>query len=270
LRTIHRKFSRCSALIAFLASIVCIGNLSEPATGQAQNKAAVEPGVAISVRLPVPGARAFYSAAKQDQEQAPPSASPRPKPVEMPDGDGKAIAVANCQACHRLGNVTGAHKSLDDWRDTVTKMIDYGANVPPDKVETLVQYLARNFGPKTDVPAADAQTAPNASAPSAEVPPGAPAKPKAATVEMPDGEGKAIAIADCQACHRLGNVTSAHKSLDDWRDTVNKMIDYGVTVPPDKVETLVQYLAKNFGPKPDTPDPAAPAGSESATSSPEK
>jgi hypothetical protein len=27
-------------------------------------------------------------------------------------------------------------------------MIDRGANVPPDKVDVLVQYLAKNFGPK--------------------------------------------------------------------------------------------------------------------------
>ena len=68
--------------------------------------------------------------------------------VELPEGDGKAIATENCQACHKLTNLTKAHKDLDDWKDTVQLMIDRGANVPPDKVDILVQYLAKNFGPK--------------------------------------------------------------------------------------------------------------------------
>ena len=68
--------------------------------------------------------------------------------VELPDGEGKAIATENCQACHKLTNITKAHKSLDDWKETVQTMIDRGANVPADQVDTLVQYLAKNFGPK--------------------------------------------------------------------------------------------------------------------------
>jgi len=35
-------------------------------------------------------------------------------------------------------------------------MIDRGANVQPDQVETLVQYLAKNFGPKDATPPASA------------------------------------------------------------------------------------------------------------------
>src|ERR1019366_4543635 len=132
-----------------------------------------------------------------------------------------------------------AHKSLDDWRDTVQTMMDRGANVPQDNVETLVQYLANNFGPKSDTPTPDTQAAPSPSAPSAEVRPSAPAQTK--PVEMPDGDGKAIALASCQICHRLTNLTKAHKSLDDWRATVETMMDRGANVPQDKLETLVQY-----------------------------
>ncbi len=174
----------------------------------------------------------------------------------MPDGDGKAIVVAECQACHRLGNITSSHKSLDDWHDTVDQMIDYGANVPKDQVETMVQYLAKNFGPKKPEkpekvdPSPVAGQVPSGSATAsgdalAAVPP----KPKTPAAGLPEGDGKAIAIAECQACHRLGNITSSHKSLDEWRDTVDTMIDYGANLPKDKVETLVPYLAKNFGPQ---------------------
>ena len=189
--------------------------------------------------------------AGQDSTPPPASAQPRqPKEVVMPEGDGKAIAVNACQECHSLRNLTSAHKDLDDWRDTVETMIDRGANVPPDKVDTLVQYLAKNFGPKESSTAPAVQGTPPASA---QAP--VPAKPKPG--ELPDGEGKVIATNACQACHGLENITDASKSLDDWRDTVQTMIDRGAIVPSDKIETLVQYLTKNFGPASATPAPGA-------------
>jgi hypothetical protein len=131
-RTPNINFLRYSAPIAFLALTVGIGILAAPSKGHAENG----------------------TAANQDASQGavPPAASSQPMPVEMPDGDGKAIALASCQICHRLTNLTNAHKSLDDWRATVETMMDRGANVPQDKLETLVQYLAKNFGPKADTP----------------------------------------------------------------------------------------------------------------------
>jgi len=198
-------------------------------------------------------------AAGQDAGQAaptPPAASPAPKPVELPEGDGKPIATEFCQDCHRLTNLTKAHKDLDDWKDTLHTMMDRGARLPDDKIDTLAQYLAANFGPKLATPAAGSvAAAPAAPAPSPDaVTPSAPA-PVKAVVELPEGDGKAIATENCQACHKLTNLTKAHKSLDDWKETVQTMIDRGANVPADKVDTLVQYLAKNFGPK----DASAPA-----------
>jgi len=192
------------------------------------------------------------SAAAQDPGQAaPPAAAPAaPKAVEMPDGDGKPIATEYCQDCHRLTNLTKAHKNLDDWKDTIHTMMDRGARIPDDKIDTLAQYLVANFGPKDAAsPAGSASPAPAAqAAPAGAAAPGTGAPAKTATVELPEGDGKAIATENCQACHKLTNLTKAHKSLDDWKDTVQTMIDRGANVPADKVDTLVKYLAKNFGP----------------------
>ena len=208
------------------------------------------------------GVPAIHSAAAQDAGQAtPPAAAPAAaKPVELPEGDGKPLATEYCQDCHRLTNLTKAHKNLDDWKDTLHTMIDRGARLPDDKIDPLAQYLAANFGVKADAPPASGSTpapaapaAPEGSPAAAAAATPAPAKP--AVVELPEGDGKAIATENCQACHKLTNLTKAHKSLDDWKDTVQTMIDRGANVPADKVDTLVQYLAKNFGPK-DTSTPA--------------
>jgi cytochrome c5 len=200
--------------------------------------------------------QARNTSAPQDGGQASPPAAAA-KPVELPEGDGKPIATEYCQTCHKLSNLTKAHKDLDDWKDTIHTMIDRGAAIPDEKIDTLAIYLAANFGPK-DVAAASNSPSPSPAAPAPAPSPdaaaaGAPAK--AAVVELPDGPGKAIATENCQACHKLTNLTKAHKSLDDWKDTVQVMMDRGANVPADQVDTLVQYLAKNFGPK-DASDPA--------------
>src|SRR4029077_3749994 len=86
------------------------------------------------------------------------AAPPAPKPVVLPEGDGKPIAEEFCQECHRLTNLTKAHKNLDDWKDTIHTMIDRGASVPDDKIDALAQYLAKNFGPKDTPPAGNSQS----------------------------------------------------------------------------------------------------------------
>lgn len=269
---------RSSVLTAVLFLFAGIAILAAP-PGHAQNSASrgdATVGVLAHGIGMVPSA-ASQSATNQDPVQAQPSdgqaaapapAPTAPKPVELPDGDGKPIATEYCQECHRLTNIAKAHKSEDDWKDTVQTMIDRGARIPDDKVDTLVKYLARSFGPKPTTPdpnaggTATAQSSGGSPAagsssdsPSASAPP--------AKVELPDGDGKEVATENCQACHKLTNLTKAHKSLDDWKDTVQTMIDRGANVPADKVDILVQYLAKNFGPK-DAAPPASAAPSSTA------
>jgi len=282
-----RHFSRVSILLALLIGVVAAGIMATPSGSRAQNAASsgtASLGILVHGVSAVPAA-ALRFAARQDagQAAAPPAAS-APKPVVLPDGDGKAIAEQYCQACHRLTNLTKAHKSADDWKDTIQTMIDRGADIPPDKVDVLVPYLVKNFGPKDASapagapPASDAAAAPAPTAttpsPAATAATPAPATPSSSTdaapttaaaapaapkpVELPDGDGKAIAIEDCQACHRLTNIVKAHKNLDEWKDTVQTMIDRGADVPADKIDILVQYLAKNFGPN-GSSQPATPS-----------
>ncbi len=241
-----RYFSRFSALVVGLVCMLALGMLAIPSKSQPRLEATLRP------------------AAAQDAGQAAPAAAPAaaPKPVELPEGDGKPIATEFCQDCHRLTNLTKAHKNLDDWNDTIHTMIDRGARIPDEKIDTLAKYLAANFGPKDAASAASSPASAPAAPPPSSPAPSSTTAPAQAAVVLPDGDGKAIATENCQACHKLTNLTKAHKSLDDWKDTVQTMIDRGANVQPDQVDTLVQYLAKNFGPK----DASAPASGAAATS----
>jgi len=190
------------------------------------------------------------------------AAAQPPKPAELPDGDGKAIATEFCQDCHKLSNLSASRKTPDDWHDTVQTMMDRGARLPQDKFDILVQYLAKNFGPHSAAPAAG----PSAGAAPSSGSPGAAAAQPPKSAELPDGEGKAIATEFCQDCHKLSNLTASRKTPDDWHDTVQTMMDRGARIPQDKVDTLVAYLAKNFGPK--AGSPSSGNGSSEGTPAP--
>jgi cytochrome c5 len=232
-----RSLSACAMLICALVLILGVGIALSPVRGHAQ-----------SVRAAGAPLYAWQGAApSQDAGTAQPAtdpAKPAPAKIELPEGDGKPIATEFCQDCHKLTNLASAHKSLEDWKDTVQMMMDRGSRLPPDKVDTLVQYLAKNFAPGHAAPAAT----PASGAPADPAAPSATPPPAKQVLELPDGDGKAIATEFCQDCHKLTNLTTAHKSLGDWKDTVQMMRDRGSRLPPDKVDTLVQYLAKNFTP----------------------
>lgn len=238
----HLGHSQRAAQVISLALVVGFGVLTSPLKSLAQ------------------------SGSPQDSGQSTTAAtSPSfPKPaVELPEGDGKAIATEFCQDCHKLTNVVKARKAPDDWHDTVQLMMDRGARLPQEKFDPLVQYLAKNFGPQTAAPPPG--TPPAAATPSSA--PAATASQPPKPVELPEGDGKAIATEFCQTCHKLTNLTKAHKDRDDWHDTIQLMMDRGAAIPQDKVDTLVEYLVKNFGPKTAAPPSgtglpdAAPAAS---------
>ena len=73
--------------------------------------------------------------------------------IQLPDGEGKEIVQTACAACHSLGNITNSGHSPEEWKTTVAMMLNVGANVPKDKVDTVLDYLIKNFPEKPAPPA---------------------------------------------------------------------------------------------------------------------
>src|SRR5262245_28348601 len=71
---------------------------------------------------------------------------------ELPAGEGKAILIAACTSCHNIKEVTKfkSYYDLEDWRDIVKTMVAYGAKLDDAQSATLAEYLARNFGRKSN------------------------------------------------------------------------------------------------------------------------
>ena len=71
---------------------------------------------------------------------------PDPKqPGSLPEGDGIEVVKKSCLSCHGGEPITQQRLSRAQWTAEVDKMIRWGADVPPDKKDSLIAYLAEHF-----------------------------------------------------------------------------------------------------------------------------
>jgi competence protein ComEA len=71
---------------------------------------------------------------------------------DLPAGKGKELVENTCGSCHGLDIVTAQHATKDGWASIVDYMVSRGASGTPAEIQTIVEYLAKNF------PAAAAKT----------------------------------------------------------------------------------------------------------------
>jgi virginiamycin B lyase len=76
----------------------------------------------------------------------------------------------------------------------------------------------------------------------------------ASAQQLPDGPGKEQVTALCNSCHPLQARIGSGYTMQGWRTVMRMMINHGVAIPPDQLETMTGYLAKAF------PEKAKPAG----------
>src|ERR1700676_1193942 len=66
----------------------------------------------------------------------------------LPDGPGKELVATSCAQCHAISRVTSAGYDLAGWRNDVAMMVNAGAKLTPSQIDTVVDYLVKNFPPK--------------------------------------------------------------------------------------------------------------------------
>jgi glucose dehydrogenase len=74
-----------------------------------------------------------------------------PAAAAMPAGAGKPLVQQKCVMCHTLSVVTSKHASREEWNQVVEQMVSRGADLDDDEVETVVDYLTKNYGPLAQV-----------------------------------------------------------------------------------------------------------------------
>jgi competence protein ComEA len=64
--------------------------------------------------------------------------------------------------------------------------------------------------------------------------------------DLPAGKGKELVENTCGSCHGLDVIVAQHASKDGWASIVDYMVSRGATGTPAEIQTIVDYLAKNF------------------------
>jgi len=59
--------------------------------------------------------------------------------------DGQTLLQERCTVCHTLDRVTSAHKTADQWKTTVGRMVGKGAQLDAQEQQTLIDYLAQTY-----------------------------------------------------------------------------------------------------------------------------
>ncbi len=68
--------------------------------------------------------------------------------IELPDDDGKQLILAACTRCHELQGLASykGYWGKPQWTAMVETMVQNGAVLTPQQVDSVAEYLARHFG----------------------------------------------------------------------------------------------------------------------------
>jgi mono/diheme cytochrome c family protein len=75
---------------------------------------------------------------------------------------------------------------------------------------------------------------------------------------LPPGDGHDVVAVACTQCHGPSAFAQLREGPDAWRNQVYDMILRGAQVQPSELDQVVNYLATNFGPGVNVPQPAGP------------
>jgi hypothetical protein len=66
--------------------------------------------------------------------------------ADLPDGANRDLVAAKCVACHDVSVITNQRNNADDWRNKVQRMGAHGAQVSPEEIDQIVDYLNTYLG----------------------------------------------------------------------------------------------------------------------------
>jgi len=72
--------------------------------------------------------------------------------ADLPPGPGLAETQKVCGKCHSAEQAASLHQSRTGWEETVSKMVNMGAEGSDDEYEAVLTYLTKNFGPEAPKP----------------------------------------------------------------------------------------------------------------------
>jgi cytochrome c5 len=99
-------------------------------------------GLAMTVLL------ALLAACSSESSQPTQAPQPATEPsAGTPAVDGATLLETRCSTCHSADRARSASKTRDQWEQTVSRMIEHGAQLTEEEKTVLVDFLAANYGP---------------------------------------------------------------------------------------------------------------------------
>jgi len=66
-------------------------------------------------------------------------------PSDPPPGPGLDLIQSACVGCHDINMIVTKHKTREEWSAAIALMADRGAEVTPEEMQIIEDYLAQNF-----------------------------------------------------------------------------------------------------------------------------
>ena len=73
----------------------------------------------------------------------------------LPEGPGKAETTRICGKCHSLDQAISLRQGRAGWQETISKMVNLGAEGSQSEVSAILNYLVKNYGSANANPATD-------------------------------------------------------------------------------------------------------------------
>lgn len=140
----------------------------------------------------------------------------------LPQGEGRDLVATACTQCHTLATIVVGREGAAGWKGHVYNMVLRGAQLTAPEADTVIRYLAANFGPGAVQPAKVAIT-------------------------LPAGPGKELVETRCATCHDLERVAVIKRPRQHWPAIVTNMVTRGAVATPDEARTIASYLMAQFG-----------------------
>src|SRR6187549_4162197 len=83
----------------------------------------------------------------------------------LPDGPGKAETVKLCGKCHSLDQAVSVRQGQTEWTETISKMVNLGAQGSEEDFNSVLPYLVKFYGPANGATGATAVVAGTPSTP---------------------------------------------------------------------------------------------------------
>jgi len=131
----------------------------------------------------------------------------------MSDTRGEQILNQSCSSCHELRNIETQALDKAGWTKEVNAMIEKGSNIKAEDVPGFIDFLVRKHGP------------------------------------LPEGAGKRVMLTVCTQCHDLDRIRVLPANREEWEATLQSMLNEGAPLSDEDFPIILNYLARNFGPK---------------------